>query len=202
MFKANRVGTPKFLGDTFQSDTTAFTINTGAMNAAPNGNVINAAALGDFGTAFVRWNAAARVIPTLQRWVCGAQITITEPLQGDAVGIELAMDFKSDLPNTVNIYPIFYKLNPAPVTLWGAAPGAGGLQSVALGPGRLSAPGQAESFLGQVVIEGATVAGTYMAGFACHNPTGAGVNVSQIECQVASRQLNDQQFVSYRDTRF
>jgi len=206
MFRPNRIGTPKIWQDNATASVTAFTMNTELLTSAIfGGNVINAAAQADFGRDAVYWTAAARTIPLSAKWCIGQQFTVTQPISGDTVGLELNGGLLIHITGSTIIQPFVAKVaTPAMAAQWDAFDVSG--------PTLLMQPwndrsnlGNARTYRDQVVLNGSnsTIAGTYVHGFCISESatTPAAVTFTHLYAEFSVRQLNDQQDVSYRDTR-
>lgn len=211
MFRANRVGTPHIhqIGHAASSLNTAL---TGVSKTTGGGliglNVINAAPLLDFGESKLVWLPGAPPALTANfSYALAQQFTITAPLKGNTVGLELMGQINIDLPGSTTITPFVARLTAA-------------LGSVLSGANSHSAPtfigeGQQSNnsatvirrtsiYKEQVIIndsDPAVLAGTYAHGFLLTDNTAAAWNVPYARMHAAIRQYNDQQNISYRDTR-
>lgn len=202
MFRANRIGTPVILPETFAGIATTITAGSDTLlSAEVRGNVINAVPVLDYGQNSLRW-ANTRSIATLERICIGQQFTITTPLNGDTVGMELIGSCCIGAGALMEITPVLFKTTAAVGSVWGV------VQSTALGfthlaEGREHQPGRGHQYIANAIHRGATtaVAGNYFHGFQIYNKTGSALSITNGEFSFAVRQLNDQQDVSYRDTR-
>jgi hypothetical protein len=202
MFRANRIGTPTILPETFAGSAAVITAGSDtALSAEIRGNVINAAPVLDFGQNSIRW-ANTRSIATLQRICIGQQFTITTPITGDTVGLELMGSMAVGAGAAMEITPVLFKVTAAAGAVWGVV-NATGLGFTHLAEGREHQPGRGHRYVANAIHRGATtpVAGTYFHGFQIYNKTGAALSITDGEFSFGVRQLNDQQDVSYRDTR-
>lgn len=206
MFRPNRIGTPNILKNAFTGDTTAFTVNEGVLtDAAWYGNVFNANPVLDFGRSDVYWAGTARTLTASKRWCLFHQFTVTQPLAGDTVGIELNFSFVGHFSSgNIGMVPVIGKIASAGTTIWDAKQIAG--PSIVPIIGRLvnNLAIQGGTYREQVIIndDPATVAGTYVHGFALYEATSTPTNITfdSLYAVASVRQLNDQQSIGYRDT--
>lgn len=210
MFRPNRIGTPIIHGQEATINTAAWTPNAQAYNAATwNGNVINAAAVLDFArTALVWANGASGVVAAGgNRIALYQQFTITAPLAGDTVGLELNASITMTLPASALIRPVIVRLTAAGVATLGAVTSYDiptQLEQGQAGPIAVTTLSQRNAHYKQIVITRNTdkdiLAGTYAHGFEITDQSLAGYTATYLNMVASIRQLNDQQAVGYRDT--
>lgn len=208
MFRPNRIGTPIIHVDLDDASGATFTPNTNAnVISTVEGNVINASPQLDFGYNAVSWFAAARVIPAAEKWGVVQQFTVTEPLAGDTVGVEVNGSIDIATEDGATIVPVFFKAANVAGALWGDI--ASNEPATRLGNG-LQANGVSTNsvmrtlnYQRQIVVRGTPglIAGNYAHGFLIYNnKSGATLDIVAFHMQASLRQLNDQQNIGYRDT--
>lgn len=206
MFRPNRIGQPFVLSEGATLSTVDWTPNTANWWANDYGaNVINASAGLTLSRSALMWNGAAEAIAADKVWALVHQFTVSRPLNGDTVGIEVAASIAIQIPKHVWVTPLFVKLS---------SPGSSLLEGVLMNRYPTLFPG---GFEGQTAgaADGVTVSfkdtiisnanstgnpgGTYGCGFLFRG--GATYNIGGFLMQASNRQLNDQQSVGYQDTR-
>lgn len=208
MFRPNRIGTPNIYKTAIVDDTTSFTPNSNnATLPAVTGHVINAAPVADFDMSNLTWDGPGRTITAAHKLAFGQQFTITQPLVGDTVGLELIGAININANKSILIQPFLAKLP-------GAAP-SGVLANFSTGTGigtlRIGTPTRVLLDANQVWSGGhyqttalqsdsTAVSGVYVHGFIIYVDAGASTTLSGFHMQAGIRQLNDQQNVAYRDT--
>lgn len=206
MFRPNRIGTPHIAQLSLTTSTQDWTPNV-INRFAPNTivNVINTVAIQDFGSTLLEWDgAAAEAIAANGRFLLGHQIVITQPVEGDTVGLELMATLNGSFPASASFEPFFIQLTSNPALLGQATTGG---QFFPLGPTQIHDVGDdtvcltGHHYKTQVIFNNPTPAGVYAHGFAIADNSGAGYNLEYFRMNAAVRQLNDQQNVNYRDTR-
>lgn len=205
MFRPNRIGTPVIHGSEDVQSVLDIPLSLVGNSALLAGNAINATPVLDFGRSALNWiGGAAENIPNGNKYGFLQQVTITEPLAGDTVGIELnAAITYIGLPSDM-VRPVFMKTTGA-VALLAALTLSG--QPTDLAPGKVELAGNNSlairqfAYKQQVIIRNtAGVAGNYAHGFHIHNNSGAAYGLLSFNMVASVRQLNDQQDVTYRDT--
>jgi len=205
MFKPNRVGTPVIHTITGVDNNAAFTLqlNGNSVMAQPF-NVINAAPVLDFGRSQINWTAAARVQTNSNKSAFVQQFTVTQPVAGDTVGVELNGSLFITAPNDIIIQPAIMRI-PAQGAIWAGttandvptpiAPPVEILDNVAARTNTI----RAAQYQSKVIIQDAAVGGSYAHGFIIYN-AGVDFNITGLKMIASVRQLNDQQGIGYRDT--
>lgn len=205
MFKPNRVGTPIIHTITGVDNTAAFTYQLNGNSAMLQPfNVINASPVLDFGRSQVNWVAAARVHTNSNKSAFVQQFTVTQPLNGDTVGVELNGALWLTAPNDIIMQPALMRIT-AQGALWGGgtandvptpiAPPVEILDNVAARTNTI----RACQYRATAIIKDAAVGGTYAHGVIIYN-AGVDFNITALKMTASVRQLNDQQNVGYRDT--
>lgn len=199
MFKPNRVGTPHIHNATDVASTATITPNLSSINQLYTGNVINATPTGDFGQVAIRWTGANCTVTAFQRMAIGQQFTITAPIQGDTVGVEIGGSILINIPVADAMFGCFFKVDTAANGVWGNV--------TAITPATIvktdsysNAAIRHATYQTQIVVNGSNVAGTYFHGIAIQD-AGSDAVFSALHAEMYVRQLNDQQNISYRDTR-
>ena len=207
MFRANRVGTPVI--HTLDAQVT----NT--SNTAPNvyglttniatGNTINAASVLDYGRSTLNWvPGVAQTVANNTNWAFGQTVTVTQPINGDTVGLELIGAMRAPLLQNCTLIPFISTVNTFAGTVLGTWTGLNTLTQIGP-PGEPPNPsvlGMRSHFYKESVIFGPIAqAYTIIHGFIIQNVSGGVVNVSHLQTELQVRQLNDQQNIGYRDTR-
>lgn len=212
MFKPNRVGTPNFwtLRDaTVKTDAPVNFAESNFVAQDATGNCINATPLSDYGTANLMYDIIGETVAANQKIMILAQFEVTPPQQGTIVGVELQGSMVMATVGAVRMAPIFAQAQPDQV-LTGVldtidltyipmllSNEAGHLEVGALDT-------KIRHFKTQVVMEYADPSGPsigpYVFGWAFYNATGGAVPIYGFETHLSIRQLNDQQFIGYRDT--
>lgn len=207
MFRPNRVGTPNIHNNASLSDTSAFTLNENNVNQNTYlGNVINAAPVLDFGRSPLRWAGAARTFTSANKWILGQQFTITEPLNGDVVGLELMAGIVIGMKANALIRPVLCRLTAAGGAVLAQVSSQDTLTQIEKEASNPTA-GSAAAYMSHyyrttalVSYPTGTVGGVYMHGFEFTNPDAAAASVTFFQTTMAVRQLNDQQNINYRDS--
>lgn len=207
MFRPNRIGTPGLHNSSSTGNTAVFTLSEeDASNSLFPFNVINSTSVADFGKSALNW-AGPAVSQTASFKSCfSQQFTITAPLAGDAVGVEIMGAMSALLPANCMVRPIIFRQSAAiSVLLQGTssydmptpvAPGDPGIVGVN------TAIYRQFYYKTQVVIANGNpnvLSGTYGHGFQIFN-NGPAFNHQAFNIVCAVRQLNDQQGIGYRDT--
>jgi len=205
MFRANRIGTPHIYKAVVTESAADFTPYVNAATSREfRANVINAVPILDFGYTNLSWNGA-EVVPTLNQFALVQQVTVTEPLAGDTVGIELVGGLSIVLPYNATITPVFSKADAAASVLLSSVAGSYGYMPLEHNREPLSVSTDAAwrhvEYKTQVVMNGPTVAGVYLHGFQIIHNSGGNMPITAFHVKCAARQLNDQEDISYRDTR-
>lgn len=208
MFRPNRIGTPHIHTSDGGADTTDFTLNQVLYdNAATPFNVINSTPIGDFGRRGIIWTGTEGVLAA-RKYALVGQFTVTAPIAGDTVGVEVQAGYTGLLPSDVAIIPIFFRLSAAIGTVLGGAANAYDQPTVFAPKDQyLIATAQSiprNDYFKEIFIirntDPAILAGTYGVGFQFMNAGSVGYNITNFFMTFAVRQLNDQNDVGYRDT--
>ncbi len=200
MFRGNRIGTPVSIPTTDNSVTTVWAPSAAGIADLLKGNVINATPVLDFATSCIRVGVVTPQIPAFSIISLVQQFTVTAPLQGNVVGVEVSGGgFFPDIGNNCTIWPVAYKIDTAATTLLGAVQGGASCIFGNNGPDH-PANQHTTNYKDQLLID-TTTGGTYAHGFAIYNTTNAAVAISYFRMNAFIRQLNDQQNIEYRDTR-
>lgn len=207
MFRANRVGTPVI----YQANRVTSVANVApstfnVMGSQIQGHQINAAAALDFGMSHLEWiPAAAQTLAAATAVAYGQIITITQPISGDTVGVELngAIQLRAD--QELGIIPFFSQLSSAAGGALGIIAGTG-FPYIQIADGKdpgtaAAAQTRSHTYQEQVIINPLTVGLTCAHGFIITNTSAAVRTITGINFQMSVRQLNDQQNIGYRDTR-
>lgn len=210
MFRPNRIGTPLIWTPTNTASVVNWTPNTNANVAnVIEGNVINASPDLDFGATMLTWQAAAENIPAGEKLALLHQFTISTPLKGNAVGVEISADLDISIEDSTLITPIFCKLAAAGAgaVLDPVASGVGGIRFGPVLPPTTATPAAtwraARYENKQIVVRDPTrtaIGGTYAHGFLIYNLEAGNQPIDAFHMHAAVRQLNDQQLTDYRDT--
>lgn len=205
MFRPNRIGTPIIHNLTDTILTAAWVPNANAAFGSNNGNAINANPIADFGRTRILWAGAAPiVIAANTKYALMQQFTVTEPLAGDTVGIELNASLHLKAPASSLIQPMFMRCTAAAVATWGNLVNSSGNTNLAKGIVESvnvdDLIHRSHHYQTQVVLNADTVAGTYAHGFLIVDNSGANANLEWLDISASVRQLNDQQNINYRDT--
>lgn len=201
MFKGNRIGTPNIHEDTGVGSVAALAwSNRAANDSSWGGNVINGTPRNAFGYNNVNW-AGAATITSANRTGLFHAFTVTKPLAGDVVGIELAGHLTITLPQNGFIIPLFGELTAAPVALFDAVAFAD--QPVQIEKGDMFTNATAATYRNAYyrtqVITKLQVGATYAHGFGFVNFSGANYDVSWFSAGFGVRQFTDLEIVSYAD---
>lgn len=206
MFRPNRIGTPHFYYSGRTDSAVDWTPNSNDVRlGAVTGNVINAAPVADFGSTPLTWNGSAETLTLSHKIALLQQFTISEPLAGDAVGVEVVGAIDILTASNINIVPVFCQLQAAGGALL-AAVTTGDLAAL-----RLPVATQQANIANQkwrhctyrasvVPSNSLAVAGVYGHGFLIYTPDTANTTLEAFHILASVRQLNDQQNVGYRDT--
>lgn len=206
MFRPNRIGTPYILDNSLDDDdTSSYTVAEDAVStAAFHANIINAAPLQDFGRTSLYWTGAARTLTASKRMAIAGQFTITPPLAGDVVGVELMGAIQFPCTGNISVQPFIAK---AQSTAGAVLASVALYQPQLLPVDPIASQGQNlrnMSYRNQVIIRQPTLTldGTYVHGFLITEAqtTPANITWTWFFAQYGIRQLNDQQDVGYRDT--
>jgi len=204
MFRANRIGTPWIAQNNLTSVTGAVTFNGDPLgDDLWRFSALNVVPAGDFGQVHVRYNGAATAVAASVR-VCWAHLfSVEEPLNGDAVGVELMSSIWLPAATSVSLLPFLVKCDTLPTTIFDTVETQDNpvfldspYQPFLGGSTTLVARGQYKT---QAVVQGSPVAGVWAHGWAAWGT--AVWNPNTFRVNAAVRQLNDQTNVGYRDTR-
>lgn len=214
MFRPNRVGTPFFWNDQYTTaDTPVAFVQSPIIKIAPDVswpcNVINSVPIADYGgfTA-VHAISGGSLAPGMKYGII-AQINIQAPEAGNIVGVELSGTWLQQDSRLVTA-PYFSILTAATETEW--AVGAFDLPPIQIGDIALrdglpdTGNTKIAHFRTQVIIENNASslpefpAGPYGFGFWTFNAEATPEIITPFQVSLHCRQLNDQQFVGYRDT--
>jgi hypothetical protein len=176
------------------------------MGSQITGHQINAAAVLDFGMSHLEWiPGVAQTLAVASAVAYGQIMTITVPVSGDTVGVELngAIQLRGD--QEMGIIPFFSFLSSAAGGALGVI-GAVGFPYVQIAEGKdpgvaAAAQTRSHTYQEQIVINPVTAGVTCAHGFILTNTSAAARTINAINMQMSVRQLNDQQNISYRDTR-
>lgn len=208
MFRPNRIGTPIIhqSSTTTSSSATKPVVTSGSAQLL-NGNVINAASAGTFQRSQLSWTpSAAPSILVGERVAIGQQFTITAPIAGNALGIELEGAVCAIQPNINLIQPFVCKITAAIGSLLGAYTAldsptwlAQGINPTTVG----NDPVWKNCWYKENLIfqDPTTVEGTYVHGFAFWPNASAAYNWYGGHYNFAVRQNMDQAGIEYTDTR-
>jgi len=204
MFRPNRIGTPLFHTTADRLDMNAWTAQEFQPIGSDNygANIINASPLLDFGVSSL-YSIATEAIAADRRFGLAMQFTVTEPIAGDAVGVEINGSLEAFLPASATVFPFFAEMNAATSGILAATTMT--FQPTMFGPvihpvqGNNNLVFQVLNYREQVVPwGGGLVGGAYCHGFQIYTPTA--FNMTFFHMTASVRQLNDQQLVGYRDT--
>lgn len=209
MFRPNRIGSPVIHNDAGIGDTTNWTVQEAIYdNAATPFNVINASPMGDFGRSGLIWNGTESITAVRKAHLV-QQFTVTAPLNGNVVGVELSAQIYLPTLKAVTIIPVFFKMTAALGAILAGAANSSDMptyfgQSLAGDEGDSDVAIRHLSYKEQLIIQGDSptdVSGVYAHGFGLfNNSAGSAAPLSGFFMSAAIRQLNDQQSVAYRDT--
>jgi len=213
MFRPNRIGTPTFHSSAKTTSTADLDLAQEALTGTTFPfTVINATPVADVGRSTLLWTgAAAEAVTGARRFMLVQQFTVTEPLNGDAVGVELNASIVGPIPQCAWWEPVLFKMTAALGTI-GASGNAADTPQTLHGPAILYSSGQLptvetltwqqRAYRDQVVYLGAagSIAGTYAHGFRCWGIGPTNWSLTTFHMTASVRQLNDQQSVGYRDT--
>jgi len=205
MFRANRIGTPHIY---IRSQTNSTADWTPYTNAASVGtfrcNAINASPILDFGYTNITWNGTES-LPTLEQLALVQQVTVTQPLAGDTVGIEVVGCISILLSNKACIMPVFARTDSATGALFGPMDASQGFLQLEhereVTRDNTDVVWRHLEYKTQVIMNELNPAGNYVHGFRLVNTTGGSLTLSSFHIKCAARQLNDQENIAYRDTR-
>jgi len=206
MFRPNRIGTPYIYTFDETASTLDFAVAENALLATTwRAHVINAAALSDFGRTALNWRGSESLTAGNHMHLA-QQFSITEPLAGDAVGIEVVGSIMMTVPDNVIIRPFFARLNEAGSTVLETETIADNPTFLGNDYQRNDGSGASTyascSYKTQVIVRAsAGVAGVYCHGFQINNIDDANFNFSAFNIVCGMRQLNDQEDIGYRDSR-
>lgn len=208
MFRPNRIGTPFVYQPDFTGDTSSFTVSdeptAGALFGA---NIINAAPVLDFGRSELSWTGAARTLLASNRMAIAQQFTVTEPIDGDTVGVELLGGLEWQAATTAVAFTAFIaKIAAATSGVLAATTFAGPTFLPTTSLPNTGGVWRYVTAINTAIIRAPTkadVAGTYIHGFILTESSSTPTNhtFTHFSTQLSVRQLNDQQNVGYRDTR-
>lgn len=206
MFRADRIGTPVL----HQANTPVTSVANPALQAnsvnlnVVNGHQVNAVNVLDFGVTNLQWVPATA--PTLadgQQVFMGQVVTLTPPIAGDAFGFELIGGIRLRSDASLAIVPIFVSLSTITGTLLGQISSLTPYAQIAEGlqPGTAASANRNHFYKTQVVHNTPSSGIVIAHGFLIQNASGAGRVLTSMTLDFGVRQLNDQQSISYRDTR-
>lgn len=220
MFKPNRVGTPNIFDPNDQgtiTDAVLFEESDFMVENAPV-NIINVSPLSNFGSAALLWNGTNDAITTQKRIMIGAQFVIQPPnlnLQ-NVVGLELISTITIAADNAGRLTPYLARMedDPTPLTdplqvmnidtnCWpyNLANQSGGFTSNVFSHGAVISA-LSLSCISQVVVrdDSKQFQNIFSFGWSIYNQGASNINLAAFEMTAAIRQLNDQEFIQYRDT--
>lgn len=209
MFRADRIGSPYIHQGTSNNSVAAFTLNVlGLTSNSWNGNVISSAPLLDFGRLALTWNGTPVSLPAGNRCSFLMPFTITEPLNGDTVGVEMAAAITLNCNDNLALRPIFGKLvaaggaTLAQVTFADFPTRFGKTQTAPVGATGASSH-RFYQYKDELIVQypSGSVGGPYAHGVEVLNQSGAASSIAALQMSASVRQLNDQQTIGYRDTR-
>lgn len=202
MFRPNRIGTPKIYQEANYAEINDYDVVANNVTSDIwQVNNINATPQLDFGRNAMKFSGSESIpAQTLRFGICQL-VTITAPIDGDTVGIELNGAIVSQVPADIIVVPFFAKVDAWTSNLMG---------NVTLQPNPMifnaitqKSAGYLNTAYTQSVIKqgitGQAVAGLHAHGFLFYQPANAW-NWVHWEVDFSVRQLNDQQEVGYRDT--
>lgn len=206
MFRPNRIGTPIIHDSTGVVSTAAWAPSSNLNTSIATGfNTVNAAPVADFGKTTMAWDTGAAALAANSQFALGQQYTITQPLAGDTVGVELGASLDIVLPTDFDVTGIHGRLVAAIGTaLLGASvfdiptffhptPGINGAPATVL---------RTFQYKEQIIVRNSStlLPGTYYHGFRLSNRAAAPFNFIMFRFSGYVRQLNDQPNIRYRDT--
>lgn len=207
MFRANRIGTPRIYQPAASNSTADYTqFERATTEFRAQAMICNASPVLDFGTTVVN-STRTKTHTAGQKMGFAQQFTVTEPQQGDTVGLELVGGMVIHTAASCLIVPFLANLATAATTLFEGKDSTD--SPFLLGPGEIqdaaddTVYARAVSYRENVILRNgaAAVAGTYMHGFLIYNNSGASISYTHALLNFGIRQLSDQQNVEYRDTR-
>lgn len=202
MFRPNRIGTPLIHQQLLTDTAVVWTPNSQLYNLpGVTGNVINANPVADFGFSAVSSSVASNNLPDGHMVAIVQQFTVTQPLAGDAVGLELSAAI---FMNQANFWcrPVFFKTDGAAGAVFGNVD-SDSRAPMPLGPASILNTYFTSGYYKEQLVHqesNDTIEGIYAHGFIIINKTGAAAPITYLKMQAAVRQLNDQQDIRYRDT--
>lgn len=205
MFRPNRIGTPVIHTSTANDNADNYTEGEALWTAVGQPfNVINASPVLDFGRSQLNWNGTKN-FAALTETALVQQVTVTEPLAGDTVGLELngSITFLGN-QNSV-LRPVFFKMSAALGTVLANGSSADAVTQIgpALMPDRTAGGSLRSHWYKETIIFRGTagsIGGTYAHGFAILDNSNAAWTMNWFDMMASVRQLNDQQSIGYRDT--
>lgn len=204
MFRPNRIGTPWAHSVNSADSNVNFTLGANAIAAlAQPANIINAVPALDFNRYSLNWQGTES-LPAGNKCAFMHQFTVTRPIQGDAVGLELVGAIRGTFPDNAIIRPIVGKLAAAATSVMQDltltdVPTSFGTPAAPDG-GTGAAQWRAHSYQEQMLVHYTPAEGVFAHGFEICNIGAGAVNISALKMDVWIRQLNDQQDIGYRDT--
>lgn len=208
MFRANRIGTPWIHTDDRTVSTQA-TVPTQVANTGElfTGNVINSAPIGDFGRTAISWSGTSALVAN-QMFALGQQFNVSEPIEGNTVGIEVMSSIKIMAAASALIIPVLFECTAAGGAILAAVTRTGGAATYFNTPvaglvGTHTVIPRAATYRDQFIYKGTSgaVAATFFHGFQIIDIGSAGYNLTNFQMIGAARQLTDQNDTGYRDTR-
>lgn len=202
MFKADRVGTPDIHTNVKNALTGAMTLKEDDYNDEDTPvNIINSTPLLDLGRYKVTWNQTSAVA-TAKKIGLGCQFTVSQPIVGDTVGLEIIGSLQTLWPHKGTIIPAFGRLTESQALYAGVDYDGGatphGQQNPYLNEDVVSI--RANYFKTQFIINASSsLSGTYAFGWTLFNNSGSSHNLTWFEACFAIRQFNDLQDAAYRD---
>lgn len=207
MFRPNRVGTPVIHQLAAAAvDTSAWVPNAEAIGTMDGtGNTMNGTPQLDFGEDKAYWSGASKTFANNTKFCLFHQVTITEPNQGDCVGIEINASIWLNADKNIKLVPIFARLNTSGLSLFANVQTQPATRWTNFGTTNIDGPTtDTQDFLSykeQFIIQQAPIAGTYGHGFQLINTSGSAAAINAIVMTASVRQWNDQQQVGYRDIK-
>ena len=206
MFRANRIGSPQIYQDYGTTSAAAWAPQTSnAITGGFLGNVINPAAVGDFANTHLEWTGAAVNVGAGLKLGLGQQFTITQPIKGNTVGIELEGQIKITGVKSVLMQPFITRISAAvsgALTAY-ATPTYGRYIGAPIKAEANPAAMLAAAWKEHVIINMANLplAGTYVHGIMFTNLDAGNWSISQLYATASVRQNQDQTGITYTDTR-
>lgn len=212
MFRANRIGTPNISGQYISSTTAIGAGVVRLLTDVPYFAVINATPDAEYkGHTFANGDANLS-IAALRRAGIGQQFTVTQPLAGQVVGVEVVGSVyigQAAGPAQFVMEPYACKLEAAGAGTWSIVHSDGfhdaflDYQHTQQNTNAAAGSVRAITYKTQILfdqLEDEQLGGTYLHGILITNPlTGAATIINQIYGTFAVRQLQQLETFGYRD---